>query len=117
MPTEIIHCCPGRGSHTRLLLFLVSSMMCMGASRGAEKSEYWAFRPLSPAKVPPVEGNSWARNAIDHFILARAQEKAVEPNPPTDRRTLIRRAYFDLIGLAPTRQEVTNFVENKSDEA
>ena len=48
-------------------------MMCMGASRGAEKSEYWAFRPLSPAKVPPVEGNSWARNAIDHFILARAQ--------------------------------------------
>ena len=89
----------------------------MGASRGAEESEYWAFRPLSPAKVPPVEGSAWARNAIDHFILARAQEKAVEPNPPTDRRTLIRRAYFDLIGLAPTRREVTSFVENKSDDA
>ena len=117
MLTGIIHCCPGRGSHTRLLLFLVSSMMCMGASRGAEESEYWAFRPLSPAKVPPVEGSAWARNAIDHFILARAQEKAVEPNPPTDRRTLIRRAYFDLIGLAPTRREVTSFVENKSDDA
>ncbi len=101
----------------RLLLFLVSSMMCMGMSAGAEKSEYWAFRPLSPAKVPPVKGSPWARNAIDHFILARAQEKAVEPNPPADRRTLIRRAYFDLIGLAPTRQEVTTFIENKSDDA
>ena len=98
----------------RRLLILVSSMMGMSLSGMAQESEHWAFRPLAPAKVPTIKESTWARNAIDHFILARARDKEIQPNPPTDRRTLIRRAYFDLIGLAPTRQEVTSFVESSS---
>ncbi|MCP4849606.1 MAG: DUF1549 domain-containing protein [Verrucomicrobiaceae bacterium] len=74
----------------------------------------WAFHPLEVEEVPPAKGKQWARNEIDHFILERASEKGVFPNDSADRQTLIRRAYFDLTGLAPSREEVVNFVESKS---
>ncbi len=101
----------------RRLLFFLSSMTCLGIPGVAQESEYWAFRPLPPTKVPLIQGNQWARNAIDHFILARTREKGVEPNPPADRRTLIRRVHFDLTGLAPTRTDVTDFVGSESPDA
>ncbi|MFP6874898.1 MAG: DUF1549 and DUF1553 domain-containing protein [Verrucomicrobiales bacterium] len=105
------------GSPMRRLLFFLSSMMLPILSGVAQESEYWAFRSLEPIKVPPVNGNKWARNNIDHFVLAKAREKGIAPNAPADRKTLIRRVYFDLIGLAPTREEVADFVASKSPDA
>jgi hypothetical protein len=64
-----------------------------------------------------VKDSTWARTAVDRFILAKLEEKNLRPNGPADRRTLIRRAYFDLIGLPPTPEEVEAFVNDRSPDA
>jgi mono/diheme cytochrome c family protein len=72
---------------------------------GAEYEGHWAYiAPQRPA-IPPVANETWARNAVDHFVLRTLESKGIEPSPEADRITLIRRAYFDLIGLPPTSEE------------
>ena len=66
----------------------------------------WEIQPLRAATVTP------GQNAIDTFILRKLQEKGLQPAPPADRATLIRRATFDLIGLPPTPQDVQAFVHD-----
>ena len=78
---------------------------------------YWAFRPLEQREPPAVENGEWARNGLDRFVLAKGRAGGVSPNGPVDRQRLIRRAYFDLIGLAPTREEVEAFIADKSPDA
>ena len=68
---------------------------------------YWAFQPIRRQKVPAT--NHAQANPIDAFLLARLEAKGLEPNPPAARRELIRRAYFDLIGLPPSPEEVEAF--------
>jgi hypothetical protein len=51
--------------------------------------------------VPSVKAKGWVRTPVDAFILAKLEEKNLKPNPPADKVTLLRRAYFDLIGLPP----------------
>ncbi len=85
---------------------------------------WWAFRPLG-RPVPPSlpEGNSpeplaaWCRNPVDRFVLSRMQAHDLWPNPPADRRTLVRRLYLDLIGLPPTEAEVAAFVSEDRPDA
>ena len=83
----------------------------------ADSPGYWAFRPLAPAKPPVLDGDSWAKTGVDRFVLARLRARGLAPNKPVDRRTLIRRACFDLIGLAPTRREVETFISDESPDA
>jgi len=78
---------------------------------------WWAFRPLANAQPPEVKDAGWGRTPIDRFIVARQQEKGVVPNQPAERRVLIRRAYFDLIGLPPTPKQVDDFVNDTSSDA
>jgi len=75
---------------------------------------HWAWRPLTKPAVPAVQDAGWCRTALDHFILAKLEEKGLKPNPPADKRTLIRRVSFDLIGLPPTMEEVENFLQDDS---
>jgi len=84
---------------------------------GADDRTYWAFRQLQQDAPPVVENGEWAQTGIDRFVLARARARGLSPNGPVDRRKLIRRAYFDLIGLAPTRQEVEAFIADESPDA
>ena len=84
---------------------------------GTDGRTYWAFRQLQQNEPPVVENGEWARTGIDRFVLARARAGGISPNGPVDRRKLIRRAYFDLIGLAPTRQEVEAFIADESPDA
>jgi hypothetical protein len=70
----------------------------------------WAFQPPRPRPAPAVRHPAWPRTKIDHFLLARLEQAGLEPSPPADRRTWIRRVTFDLIGLPPTREEVEAFV-------
>src|SRR5262245_4252539 len=63
--------------------------------------EWWAFQPLKRVEPPTGKASQGGRSAIDSFILARLEEKKLTPNPAADRRTLIRRASFDLLGLPP----------------
>ncbi len=71
----------------------------------------WAFTPV-PKVEPPPDPSGWSANAIDHFIRSRLREQGLEPARPADRRTLIRRATFDLTGLPPTPEDVEAFVND-----
>ena len=78
---------------------------------------HWAWQPLKKSAVPEVKDAAWARTPVDNFIRARLDEKNLKPNPPADKRTLIRRASFDLIGLPPTADEVRDFLQDESPDA
>ena len=73
---------------------------------------YWAFRMIAPVAVPRVPNDTWSRTPIDKFILARLRRSSIEPNRVADRRTLIRRAYLDLLGLPPAPDVVERFVRD-----
>jgi hypothetical protein len=83
---------------------------------GAEWSAHWAFVPPQRPQVPPDE-SGWSRNAIDHFIRARAVAAGLTPSEEASRETLIRRLTLDLTGLPPTPEEVHAFVEDDSENA
>jgi hypothetical protein len=78
------------------------------------KQEHWSWQPLRPQSPPQVKRRDWPRNPIDHFILDRLEAKNLTPAFDADGRTLIRRIYFDLIGLPPTSAEVAAFVKDSS---
>lgn len=76
--------------------------------------QFWSFQPLVNAEPPAVKDGSWCRTPIDRFILAKLEEKGVVPSGAADKRKLIRRAYFDLIGLPPTPEQVEHFLNDAS---
>ena len=78
---------------------------------------FWFFQGIQASSIPRVKTPEWARTPIDHFILAKLEEKGLRPAPPADRRTWIRRVTFDLTGLPPTPAETQTFVEDESAEA
>ncbi|MEI7685601.1 MAG: PSD1 and planctomycete cytochrome C domain-containing protein [Planctomycetota bacterium] len=78
---------------------------------------FWSFRPVVELPPPPVRDAAWVRNDIDRFILAKLEAKGLKPAPDADRRTLIRRATFDLIGLPPTPEDVNAFLADESPDA
>jgi hypothetical protein len=79
--------------------------------------KWWAFQPLKQLDPPKVSNPQWPRRKIDYFILAKLDQNKLQPSPAADKRTLIRRAYFDLIGLPPSYEEVQAFVENPAPDA
>ncbi len=82
-----------------------------------EQRAFWAFQPIADPAPPAIKNAKWAQSDIDRFILAKLEAKNLKPAIPADRRTLIRRAYFDLIGLPPTVDEVNAFVADRSQDA
>jgi cytochrome c553 len=83
----------------------------------AKHRKFWSFQPVRAPKLPAVKNTAWARTPIDRFILAKLEAKGLRPAPPADRRSLIRRAYIDLLGLPPTPEEVEAFVNDRSPNA
>lgn len=82
-----------------------------------EARNWWSFRKPVKPPVPAIKNTDLAKTPIDAFILAKLEPKGWSLQPEADRVTLIRRAYFDLIGLPPTTAEVRAFVEDKSPKA
>jgi hypothetical protein len=82
-----------------------------------EDRAFWSFQPIADPPVPGVDNESWPQTTIDTFILARLEEVGLAPSPPADKRTLIRRATFDLTGLPPTPEEVAAFLADDSPDA
>ncbi len=82
-----------------------------------EDRQFWSFQPLATPEVPAVREEAWCRTSVDHFVLARLEEKGLAPNPPADRRTLVRRAYLDLIGVPPSAEEIAAFLGDEADDA
>jgi hypothetical protein len=75
---------------------------------------FWSFKPLVDPPVPVVKDTAWPRNDIDRFILAELERRELQPLANADKRTLIRRATFDLIGLPPTPAEIDAFLNDDS---
>ena len=75
----------------------------------AKDRAHWAWQPLGQAAIPHVPQAGQLANPIDHFIAARLQPHALGQAPEADRRTLIRRLHFDLLGLPPSAEAVANF--------
>ena len=80
-------------------------------------TKHWAFDPIRQPGLPDVTSRDWAKTPVDLFVLKRLEEQGMQPSPQADRATLIRRAYFDLIGLPPTIEEVQRFEGNRSPDA
>jgi mono/diheme cytochrome c family protein len=87
------------------------------AAREDQKKNHWAFLPITSPPLPDVSKPNWVRNGIDAFVFAKLEENGLKPSPQADKRTLIRRATFDLLGLPPTAEEVDAFVNDRSDRA
>ena len=79
--------------------------------------EFWSFQPLVRREPPAVKNSAWVRTPIDAFVLAVGEAKGLTPNEAAERRLLIRRAYFDLIGLPPNPEEVEVFVNDSDPQA
>jgi mono/diheme cytochrome c family protein len=79
--------------------------------------EWWAFQPIRRPATPLVNRKSQIANPIDAFVAAELEAKRLKANPPATRRELIRRAYFDLIGLPPSPEEVAAFEKDSSSDA
>lgn len=77
--------------------------------------QHWSYRQL--VNVPPakVRNTAWVRNPIDQFLLAKLEEAALTPSVAADRRTLLRRAYYDLIGLPPSWDDVQAFINDPAE--
>ncbi len=84
---------------------------------GAPYEEFWAFVPPRMPAVPAVKNRTWSRQRIDLHVLERLEPAGLTPSEETDKRTLIRRVTFDLTGLPPTRDEVREFLADKSPRA
>ncbi|MHC5536841.1 DUF1549 and DUF1553 domain-containing protein, partial [Singulisphaera rosea] len=79
--------------------------------------EFWSFRPVRDPALPAVEDKDATRDPIDLFIQAELEKQGLRSAPPADKRMLIRRATFDLIGLPPSPEEVESFLQDQSGEA
>jgi hypothetical protein len=82
-----------------------------------EQRKFWSFQPIQTPAFPAVKDATWAQTPIDHFILAKLEQNNLKPVQQADKRTLIRRAYYDLIGLPPTPEQVDAFLSDNSSEA
>ncbi|MBS1788567.1 MAG: DUF1553 domain-containing protein [Acidobacteria bacterium] len=114
--------------HARLLKLagLMAALLLLAFSKtqtassqilSTNKKPYWAFvKPVRPT-TPSVKNQGWIRTPIDAFVLAKLEEKGLQPSPPADKRTLLRRVTFDLTGLPPTPLEISAFLADKSSNA
>ena len=87
------------------------------ATPASRATNHWAFKPPQRAMLPAVKDQRWVRNPIDAFVAARLEQEGIAPSPEADRVTLLRRLSLDLLGLPPTPQEVTAFVQDTAPDA
>ena len=88
-----------------------------GKSVTEQDRQFWSFQPLKKVSPPLVKNKAWPHTDADRFLLAKLEEKQLEPNAPADRRTLLRRVHLDLIGLPPTPEEIEAFVSDTAPDA
>ncbi len=91
------------------------------------KKDHWGFQPVTRPAVPKPKNDSWCKNSVDRFILAKIEEKGMLPGDPpetgslaeqrTKKEALLRRAYFDLIGMPPSPKQIQAFTNDPSPDA
>ncbi len=88
-----------------------------GAPGASGLKPWWSFLPVKRPAVPRVKNTAWVKTPIDAFVLAKLEARGIRPVPSADRRTLIRRATFDLTGLPPTPEEIEAFLKDRTPNA
>jgi hypothetical protein len=88
-----------------------------GKTQSTEQRRFWSFQPVHAVAPPAVKNAKWPRSPIDCFILNRLESKGLGPSRHADKRTLLRRATYDLIGLPPTISETDAFLADDSPDA
>ncbi len=83
----------------------------------SEAKNWWAYQPVQKPAAPAVKNTAWPRGDIDKFVLAGLEAKDLKPVADADKLTLLRRVYFDLIGLPPAPKEIDAFVRDASPDA
>jgi hypothetical protein len=111
-PHRLLHCLVG-------IFILVAVSPGQPPKQPAADDTWWSLKPVVKPTPPVADAKykDWPRNSVDHFILARLRQKGLEPSPAADRRTLLRRVSFDLIGLPPTPEELDAFLHDTSADA
>ena len=82
-----------------------------------EDRQWWAFQPLKMPEVPQLAEDAWSQNEIDRFVYQKMGEKEIQPAPQASRVKLLRRLYFDLLGVPPTPEEIAGFLKDTSPQA
>ena len=105
-----------------LLITVGSGILLSGADvddRGIDPNPetFWAFQPLAETEPPTIADSPWVQSPMDAFVLKGLQDAGLAPAPRADRRNLIRRVTYDLIGLPPTPAEIDRFLSDPSPEA
>ena len=80
----------------------------------ANDRDHWSFRPIENSPAPAVQNRSWCVNPIDAFVLSRLENIDLRPASEATKLTLVRRLYFDLLGLPPSPEQIREFVNDKS---
>ena len=89
------------------ILMMTSSLATIQAAPVTDLP--WSFKPLAVQSLPKIKQAEWPQSRLDHFILSRIESKGLQPAKPADDRVLLRRLYFDLIGLPPTMEQLATF--------
>src|SRR5690242_14928209 len=101
------------------LLGCVTVACLAGSPAGSDfeqrRATHWAWQGAREQSPPDLGDASWARDPIDRFVLAKLHANGLEPAPAAEKRALIRRLNFALVGLPPTPEEVEAFVKDDSD--
>jgi hypothetical protein len=102
-----------------ILIILACFGLACGLARGRAESatQHWSLKPLALISPPNLTEANWCKTPIDRFILARLEQHRMKPGAAADKRTLLRRAYFDLTGLPPKPEEMARFLGDESAEA
>lgn len=82
-----------------------------------KERQFWAFQKPKTVAPPTVKNSEWAKSDVDRFVLAKLEEKGLKPVSDADKRTLVRRVYYDLIGLPPTPAQLDSFIKDSSENA
>lgn len=107
---------PPPDSH-RELTYEQKSLIQRWILEGAEYEDHWSFVPPRKPDLPAITNESWPRNEIDRFVLARLEAEGLKPSPEAERGMLLRRLSLDLTGLPPSAEEVDEFIEDDDPNA
>lgn len=85
--------------------------------QGAEFKTHWAFIVPEQPRLPKIKNTSWPQNEIDRFVLSNLEEHGLQPNEKASKEKLLRRVFFDLVGLPPNVEQIEAYVNNVSPRA
>jgi hypothetical protein len=114
-PDKVMPLHPSRSPHGKVMDPADIALVRRWVKEGAVFEDHWAFIAPKKVELPEVTQKDWARNPIDHFILAKLDEKGLKPNPDESKTRLLRRLTFDLTGLPPTVEEIQAFTKDERD--